>query len=153
MSIRNKTGFTLPELLIAVLIIGVIGAIAMYTVNISRAITRDAKRVSDVSVLRSSLAQYWLQKASYPMNNGVNLAHAGEEAVALTSNGFVGPDGGGTVILSPLPVGPKSGEFYFYRGSESGYALGFKTERVTAFGSPGLYFAHSSGVDHEDVEK
>jgi general secretion pathway protein G len=153
MKFRNKNGFSILELLIVLLIVGILGAVAIYALGVSRATTRDAKRVSDVSVIRSGLTQYWLQKASYPASEAIDLGVAGSNAVGLTSNGFTGTEGGGTVILQRLPVGPKANEYYRYKGTTNGYSLRFTTERETAFGEAGTYYAHASGVDREDVEK
>ncbi len=152
---KTKGGFTILELLIVLAIVGTLVGVAVYSLGVSRAKTRDAKRVSDVSVIRSSLSQYWLQKASYPVTQGegVLLGSQGANADGLTSEGFIGKSGGGAVILPMVPVGPKSGEFYRYKGATGGYSLQFKTERDTAYGKAGTYFAHSGGVDQEDTEK
>jgi prepilin-type N-terminal cleavage/methylation domain-containing protein len=153
MRFRSKPGFSILELLIVLVIIGILGAVAMYALGVSRATTRDAKRVSDISVLRSGLTQYWLQKASYPVSEPVELGKTGSGAVGLTSTGFTGPEGGGVVILQRIPVGPKANEYYRYIGASAGYSIRFTTERATAFGPAGTYFAHASGVDTADVEK
>ncbi len=148
-----RSGFTILELLIALLIVGILGTFAVYALNVSRAMSRDAKRVSDVSVLRSSLSQYWLQKASYPTSAAVELGKPGSSALGLTTDGFVNSNTGSNVILSTLPVGPSVGEYYVYTGSDNGYSLKFRTERATAYGKAGTYFAHASGVDQQDTEK
>lgn len=153
MRFRKLRAFSILELLIVLAIVGILAGVAIYALGVSRANSRDSKRVSDVAVLRSSLSQYWLQKASYPVNNGVDLGMPGANADGLTSNGFVGPDGGGTVILTRVPVGPSAGEYYHYAGTENGYSLRFTTERDTAYGLKGTYFAHAGGVDQQDVEK
>lgn len=149
----KKLGFTLLELLIALAIVGALAAAAIYTLNVARAKSRDAKRVSDISVIRSGLSQYWLQMAVYPVGDGIDLGRAGQNADALTSEGFVGAGGGGNVILGHLPVGTKSGEYYFYKGGAGGYSLRFKTERATAYGQAGIYYAHAAGVDQIDELK
>ncbi|MBI4139160.1 type II secretion system protein [Candidatus Uhrbacteria bacterium] len=146
-------GFTLLELLIVLAIVAMLSSVAVYSLGVSRAKSRDAKRASDVSVLRSALSQYWLQKAGYPLSEGVDLGRPGAEADGLTSEGFVGQGGGGAVILPRVPIGPKSGEFYRYKGTAGGYSLRFVTERETVYGPEGTYYGHAGGVDSEDVEK
>jgi prepilin-type N-terminal cleavage/methylation domain-containing protein len=153
MRLRLKSGFSILELLLVLGIVGILGAVAIYALGVSRATSRDAKRVSDISVLRSGLTQYWLQKASYPVSDAVELGKVGGNAVGLTSNGFTGQEGGGVVILQRLPPGPKAGEYYIYKGTANGYSIRFTTERGTAFGDAGTYYAHANGVDKENIEK
>lgn len=153
MRLRHTSGFSILELLIVLVIIGILGTVAIYALGVSRASSRDSKRVSDISVLRSGLTQYWLQKASYPASEPVDLGKTGSGAVGLTSTGFTGPEGGGVVILQRVPVGPKAGEYYRYSGNTTGYSIRFTTERATAFGPAGTYYAHASGVDTDGAEK
>lgn len=154
MRFRPKLAFTIPELLIALLIVGILGALAIYAINVQRATTRDAKRISDVSVMRAALGQYWLQKASYPLSEGVNLGLAGSGAERLAGDGLGSlEDSIQPIFLDKFPVGPKSNEYYAYRANERGYSLRFITERATAYGPAGTYYAHSSGVDNLDETK
>lgn len=152
MKFSSKTGFTIPELLIALLIVGILGAFAIYAINVQRATSRDAKRISDVSVIRAALSQYWLQKASYPMSDGVLLGQAA--TARLGGNGLTTlDDNTQPIFLDQFPTGSKNNEFYAYRANEKGYSLLFTTERGTAYGPAGTYYAHSSGVDKLDETK
>jgi len=149
-----KKGFSIPELLIALLIVGLLGAGAVYAINVQRATTRDAKRVSDVSVMRAAFSQYWLQKAAYPLSDGVALGQVGQGAQRLGNKGLTTlEDATQPVFLDSFPVGPKANEYYAFRSGEKGYSLKFTTERATAYGPAGTYFAHSSGVDNVDEIK
>jgi prepilin-type N-terminal cleavage/methylation domain-containing protein len=154
MKFSKRSGFTLLEALVVILIVGILAAVAIYSLNLTRASNRDAKRVSDVSVIRAALTQYWLQKASYPQNTAVDLGRPGAGADALTIGGFVSSDQiSAPVFLQAVPTGPNAGEYYRYHGSAGGYSLKFTTERPTAYGAAGTWYAHSSGVDKQDVEK
>jgi len=154
MNRTRKSGFTLLEVLVVVAIVGIMAAVAIYSLNITRAGNRDSKRVSDISVIRASLTQFWLQKASYPQSDSVDLSRPGANADKLTIAGFVPQDQQDAVVfLQQVPVGPSAGEYYRYHGSPQGYSLTFTTERQTAYGAVGTWYAHSDGVDKEDVEK
>lgn len=147
-------GITVPELLIGLLVIGIVVAIFVYALGVQRATTRDAKRVSDISVMRASFGQYWLQKATYPVSEGVYLGKPGVGADRLGGSGFVAlDDNTPPIFLDAIPLGPKSGEYYGYRGNDKGYSLIFKTERQTAYGPGGTYYAHATGVDQLDEIK
>lgn len=151
---RLKSGFTVLEVLVVVVFVGILAAVAIYSLNVTRASNRDAKRVSDVSVIRAALTQYWLQKASYPASAPVDLGRPGAGAEKLTGSGFAGSDSTEvSVFLERVPQGPKSGEYYRYHGSSTGYSLKFTTERPSAYGPAGTWYAHAGGVDMEDVEK
>jgi prepilin-type N-terminal cleavage/methylation domain-containing protein len=149
-----KQGFTILELLVVIAAVGILAAVAIYSLNVTRAMSRDAKRVSDISVIRAALTQHWLQKATYPIADPVDLGRAGTGAEVLASNGFAAKGQAiEPIFLQQIPVGPKANEYYRYHGSAQGYSLKFTTERATAYGAPGTYYAHSGGVDKEDAEK
>jgi len=152
--LRSKSGFTILEAIVVILFVGILASVAVYSLNITRASNRDAKRVSDIAVVRAALSQYWLQNASYPQNASVDIGRPGTEMNKLVSGGFVGADSNVTpVYLDRVPVGPKSRETYRYRGSAAGYSIRFVTERQTIYGKQGTWYAHSTGIDQEDVEK
>ena len=84
---NNLAGVTIPELLIGLLVIGIVIAIFVYALGVQRATSRDSKRISDISVMRASLSQFWLQKASYPPSDGVSFGQPGSGAERLGGNG------------------------------------------------------------------
>jgi prepilin-type N-terminal cleavage/methylation domain-containing protein len=113
MRLSLKKGFTVLEVLVVIAIIGILAAVAVYSLSVTRASNRDAKRISDISVLRAALSQHWLQKATYPQSEKVDLGRPGAEADKLTGNGFVGATIEATpVFMLQVPVGPKAGEKY-----------------------------------------
>lgn len=152
MRLSFKKGFTVLEVLVVIAIIGILAAVAVYSLSITRASNRDAKRISDIAVIRAALSQHWLQKATYPQSEKVDLGRPGAEADKLTGNGFIASSVEATpVFLLQVPVGPKAGEYYTYQGSSQGYSLRFVTERQTAYGVAGTYYAHADGIDREDA--
>lgn len=142
------------EIIIVVAVFGLVATLWAISWNGARAQLRDAQRLSDVSLLRSALSQYWLEKASYPISEGVNLADPGTNTDGLTQNGFAGSSNAtGMVYLPRVPQGPKSGEYYRYKGSATGYSIRFQTERDSAFGKANVYYAHTTGIDGKDELK
>jgi prepilin-type N-terminal cleavage/methylation domain-containing protein len=136
---KFRSGFTILELLIVIAAIGLLVMLGALSLSSARARLRDTQRVSDVSVLRSTLSQYWLEKATYPVSDGINFGQTDPAVLAP--------------YLPRVPVGPKPNEFYKYRGGAQGYSLRFQTERDTAFGRSGVYYAHTSGIDTKDEIK
>lgn len=144
--LQHRKGFTLIELSLVITIIGVLATIAIFALGSARAKSRDAKRISDVQVIRAALEQFWLTQASYPASVSAISLGTGSAAV-LTSNGLQAAPGTGSVYLSPIPVGPSVGEYYQYQSTiTSGYAIRFTTETPSGYGAAGTYYAHSGGV-------
>ncbi len=84
-----RAGFTILEVIIVIAVFGLMATLWALSWNSTRAQLRDAQRVSDVSIVRSALSQYWLEKASYPVSEGVFLGAPGTNTDGLTSAGFV----------------------------------------------------------------
>jgi type II secretion system protein G len=153
MKLQSRSGFTLIELLIVIAVIGLLSTISIIVLNSARVRSRDARRVSDIQVIRSALEQHWLENAAYPSNSTpINLGAA--SAVVLTSNGFQTTPTG-AVYLPKVPTGPSANEYYIYNSSSPtvGYTLQVTTEGTTVYGSKGTYYAHSNGVDTDPTNK
>lgn len=151
---RALFGFTLLEVLVVVLIIGILSSIGVYGLNVSRAMNRDTKRISDISILRAALTQHWLQTATYPQREKTDLGRAGANSDKLGSSGFLSLEQTAPIVfLQRVPLGPKVGEYYQYHGSNKGYSIKFVTEKTTIYGSAGIWYAHADGIDKDDAEK
>lgn len=149
-----RRAFTILEILVVLAVFALLATLAVISLNSARASMRDAQRLSDISVMRAALSQYWLDKATYPESGGVELGMPGTNTDVFGSAGFAGAaDSSQTLYLQRVPTGPRSGEYYRYKGSSSGYSIRFKTETRTDLGPANVYYAHQSGIDGEDVEK
>lgn len=99
---RTK-GFTLIELMVVVLIIGLIASGVLINVNKSRKQARDAKRISDINTGASALAAYYADKHAYPITNEISK---------LVSEGYI-------QSMPQDPLSPESGWVYTYSSSGS----------------------------------
>lgn len=153
MKTYSRSGFTLIELLIVVAVIGLLTTISIIVLNSARIRSRDARRVSDIQVIRSALEQHWLENAAYP-NQATDLNLGTGNAVVLTSNGFQAVPTG-TIYLPKVPTGPSANEMYVYNSASPtvGYTLKVTTEGTTVYGPKGTYYAHSNGVDTDSTNK
>jgi len=102
---RGIKGFTLIELLIAISIIAVLSTLAMITFANFQKNARDAKRQSDLNIVKSALEQYHSDKKNYPRN----VVFDGESSII----------NGTRTYLSKVPLDPNNGTEtqYCYEGS------------------------------------
>ena len=151
---KKSPAFTILELLIVIAIVSIMAGVSVYSLSISRTATRDAKRISDISVIRAALSQYWLLKAVYPPGEQVYLGKAGSGADRLSNIGFASQsEAAETIFLDRIPTPPTVNEYYLYTGNMQGYSLKFTMERASAYGKAGVWYAHTTGVDGEDIAK
>lgn len=153
MTHSRKSGFTLMELVVVVLILTVLGGALVPRVTGRMASARDARRISDCAVIRDAIEQYHLDKGAYPTpnNNGAyggwDVSHDGNFIQVLVDEGY----------LRETPTDPINDETYHFRyyvynngsygcvGDEQFYVLGirnFETQDASDE-SPG-YFECSS---------
>ncbi|MDO8618024.1 MAG: prepilin-type N-terminal cleavage/methylation domain-containing protein [Candidatus Uhrbacteria bacterium] len=149
-----RRGFTILEILIVILVFALLATLAILSLRSSRLRLRDAQRISDVTILRTALSQFWLEKASYPASGGVNLGQPGTNTEVFTAEGFAAArEAKPPIYLPRVPIGPKLNEYYRYRGAADGYSIRFQTESETTLGKANVYYAHASGIDQKDEEK
>lgn len=154
MNIRTSfRAFTLIELLVVIAIVGLLSVASVIVLNQARMKSRDAKRVSDIQVIRAGLEQHWLEKASYPTTAAQVQLGTGAYSV-LSSNGFEATLTGQAYLMK-VPTDPKSSTYYLYQctNGSAGYTIQFSTESVTIYGPAGTYYAHSNGIDTDSTQK
>src|SRR5512142_1549090 len=114
----RNSGFTLPELLVVMAIIGTISTIGVVSYSSARSSARDVKRVSDMKQLQTAVELFFENNNHYPGdgrpgNEGVILGV--EKTRALSDVGF-GPKLEGTPYMVNVPANPEPfGTPYVYR--------------------------------------
>jgi prepilin-type N-terminal cleavage/methylation domain-containing protein len=88
----NKKGFTMIELLIVIVIIGILASLSAVALGSVKARARDVKRLSDIQIMQTALEQYNINEGGYP-----TLITPGESLIGPTS---------GIVYLSEVPANP-----------------------------------------------
>lgn len=106
-----KRGFTLIELLISISIIGIILAMSIVALTNAREYARDAKRKSDLEIVRSGLELYKSDCNAYPATN--IFSSTSLTASCPTSNTYI----------NNIPTDPISGRNYVYEVVGNGYKL------------------------------
>ncbi len=129
---KNK-GFTLIELLVVIAIIGLLATLAVVALNSARAKSRDAKRVSDVKQIQTSLELYYNDENGYPAATTL-----GTEIVGATS---------GVTYMGAVPTNPSpGGAAYVYTSNGTTYSLTFSLEGATGGLASGAHTATQTGI-------
>ena len=65
--VNQKRGFTIVELLIVVIVIGVLAGIVLNTIGASQRKARDTQRTTDLQAVYKSLELYYQENDGYPL--------------------------------------------------------------------------------------
>jgi prepilin-type N-terminal cleavage/methylation domain-containing protein len=84
---KRHSGFTIVELLIVVVVIGILAAITIVAYNGITASANDAHRVADVDAVKKFMEIYYVENGYYPASNNILDANA---ATALSSGPLQG---------------------------------------------------------------
>lgn len=98
---RHNGGFTLIELLVVISIIGILIGISLFGLQGARESSRDARRKSDLEMIRSGLEIYKSDCNTYPATLGTSLTGA---CPGPTINTYI----------SLVPTDPLPGRLYPY---------------------------------------
>jgi prepilin-type N-terminal cleavage/methylation domain-containing protein len=71
---RKQEGFTIVELLIVIVVIGILAALVITTFTGIQQKARDTERQADVKALQGQVEAYYAQKGYYPARTNVNTA-------------------------------------------------------------------------------
>jgi len=112
-TLRKQKGFTLLELLIVIVIIGILIALVLPNLISGPARARDSKRKADLRDIRNGLEQYYNDNSSYTADlNSLTL--------------------GATPYNKTIAKDPKTGNDYVYAPTAAGGSGAFTTYTLTA---------------------
>ncbi|MGA2910625.1 MAG: prepilin-type N-terminal cleavage/methylation domain-containing protein [Candidatus Microgenomates bacterium] len=102
-----KKGFTLIELLVVISIIGILIGLSVFGLQGARQSSRDAKRKTDLELIRSGLEIYKSDCDTYPTSLGLpgtSLIGTGAEGTPCSSS---------NTYISQIPADPSSGAYAY----------------------------------------
>src|SRR5476651_84744 len=101
---KRQSGFTLLELLIVIVIIGILALLIIPNITSAPKKARDTKRKTDIVILRKSLEEYFVNNNFYPASSGtVGVSGVLSELTVGTAP-----------IIKTLPTDPKNVSPYLY---------------------------------------
>ena len=103
-SFNKQGGFTLLELLIVIVIIGILALLIIPNITSAPKKARDTKRKTDITTVRKGLEEYFVNNNVYPSSSGA-VGTAGVLAELQT---------GSAPIVKVLPTDPKNTGAYVY---------------------------------------
>jgi general secretion pathway protein G len=111
-SYSENAGFTLVEIMIVIIIIGILATIGMGGFQSSQLKGRDAERKSDLKQIANSLETYYNDKGEYPLSSAGKIAGCNGGNVCEWGAQF--SDENDTVYMIALPEDPRSNLEYYY---------------------------------------
>ncbi len=147
--IRNKSGFTLVELLVVISIIGFLTVSSVVVFNIVRMNARDAVRVGNIATVKRALAMYLNDSLTgYPPSNpGQCLALGSSVGTELRAKQVLlnvpvdplWPATAPTNVTNGVAVSPSEKYCYFYfSDSKDQFRISYYLESTSKSGNAGI---------------
>jgi general secretion pathway protein G len=95
--LKRQGGFTLLELLIVIVIIGILALLIIPNITSAPKKARDTKRKTDITTLRKGLEEYFVNNNVYP-----------DHTAAAPNDGLNALTQGSAPIVKDVPVDPKN---------------------------------------------
>ncbi len=149
---HGRKGFTLIELLVVIAIIGILSTLAVVALNSARQRSRDAKRVSDIRQLQTSLELGYAESGGYPMADpAIVLGSANYDVLCINGSSVFQADNSGctTILMGLVPSNPTpNGADYLYESATASgtYSITFELEGATGQLGAGANCANQDGI-------
>src|SRR3989344_5192330 len=108
----NKFGFTLLELMVVIVILGVLSMIGITAFTSSQVRSRDVKRKADLANFQKSLEFYYNDYNRFPLSDAEGRIQC--KAAAVCEWGLEFSDDNGTMYMIRLPKEGSGSRRYFY---------------------------------------
>ena len=106
---KRQSGFTIVELLIVIVVIGILAAISVVAYNGIQQRARDSQRQSNIANIAKALEMYYIDNGRYP-NFGSQMA-----SISWTKSNLSLPE---SITIAPRHT-PAAGATSFYNGTTS----------------------------------
>lgn len=128
---QRKSGFTLVELLVVMVILSVLAVIVTSTFSSSIRRGRDSRRKEDLRALSGALEAYFNDKGQYPLGVSGKMAGCGTADAQVCEWGEEMRDSEETLYMVIIPEDPLGTQQYYYVSADgSTYAAYAKLENT-----------------------
>lgn len=112
---RSTKGFTLIEILVAMVILAILATLGVGAFRSSQAKSRDSRRKGDIKNVAVALELYYNDKGKYPNDNGSGkIAGCTPDDATVCEWGGEFKDKNSTLYMVKLAVDPLVGYTYYY---------------------------------------
>ena len=104
--LRNQSGFTIVELLIVIVVIGILAGLVLNTFNGIQASARDSERKTDVNAIHAQVEAFHAKNGYYPTTGNLgDSSWVGNNLQGLDPEALVDPSTGGAYAYAATPGG------------------------------------------------
>jgi prepilin-type N-terminal cleavage/methylation domain-containing protein len=98
---KKQSGFTIVELLIVIVVIGILAGLVITTFAGIQQKARDTERETDIKALHGQIEAYWAQKGYYPSLTDMNsAAFVSANLKGLDAGAFKDPKGSASTLVA-----------------------------------------------------
>ncbi len=123
---QKKNGFTMIELLVVIVIIGILSTIGLGSFMSSQQKARDSRRKTDLRAISDALELYYNDFGKYPNDDGLgNFVGCGTEAKssACSSGQIWSNSTNGTIYMVQVPQDPNGGRYLYVSSGGASYQI------------------------------
>jgi len=125
----SQSGFTLIEILVVMVIIGILATIGLGSFQSSQVKSRDATRKSDLKQIGSALETYYNDVGQYPTGTGGLINGCSGGSSCAWGDSFT--DSNGTNYMIEIPTDPRDNFSYYYSSADgSSYQIYARLENA-----------------------
>lgn len=122
---HQKNGFTMIELLVVIVILGILSMIGLGSFSSSQMKARDSKRKTDLRAISDALELYYNDYRSYPTSNAgfiVGCRSMSGNDVCVAGQIWKNSENGTTYMVK-IPEDPNGGTYYYITSDGTYYQL------------------------------
>lgn len=124
---KKNQGFTLIEILVVMVIIGILAVIGSGGFRTAQMKSRDAKRKGDLKHIGEALEMYYNDHSAYPTATLGQIVNDQPTTIPWGSRFF---DDANTIYMVELPVDPKTSSTYYYDSDGTYFQLYARLENT-----------------------